>query len=90
MQRWMQAKMMLAAKHGVTVSMAGQIGTVREDRPIGYVEPKILPAPKIGTVHEVCRKAKRPKAWGSKKAARRAARPMPDEKIFNAQSRIKL
>jgi hypothetical protein len=87
MQRWMESKMQLAKRHGITISKARHMGPVFEDRPVGYVEPKILPAPKENKAGSVCRKAKRPVAWGSKKAARALMRPMP-EITFTAQSRV--
>lgn len=88
-QRWMQAKMMLAAKHGRTISKAGQMGDVREDRPIGYVDPTLPPVTKNSKAKDVCRKAKRPLAWGQgRKAKRLAARPV-DTTPFAASSRIK-
>lgn len=88
MQRWMEAKMQLAKRHGITISKARHMGPVYEDRPVGYVEPKMHPAPKPNGCKDVCRKAARAKAWGASKSARRDARPMPTDKIFTAQSRI--
>jgi hypothetical protein len=59
MQRWMEAKMQLARRHGRTISKAGLMGDVREDRAIGYVEPKILPEPQPNNARHVCRKRNR-------------------------------
>jgi len=54
-QRWMQAKDMLARKHGRTTSKVGIMGDVREDRLVGYVAPKILPDPKPNNARYVRR-----------------------------------
>jgi hypothetical protein len=44
MQRWMQAKMQLAAKHGTTRSGCNRpMGGVWDDIDIGYIEPKNHP-----------------------------------------------
>ena len=59
MQRWMEAKMQLAKRHGRTVSKAGIMGGVRDDRAVGYVEPKFHPEPKPNNAQYVCRKKTR-------------------------------
>ena len=74
MQRWMEAKMQRARRHGAVKSGAGRaMGYVSEDRvirrgtaepfqPISDHKPDVIRLPK----------GKRPTAWGASKAARRA------------------
>jgi len=75
-QRWMQAKMQLAKRHGITISGANRpMGAVSDDRPLGYVEPKehpICAKPRQGKVSRLPKDA-RPIAWGQGRKARRAS-----------------
>ncbi len=90
-QRWMQAKMMLAAKHGTVLSGMGSFGPVtRDDLPRGRgitpapIAPKGHLAVKADSVQ--CFKAKRPKVWGSARKAKLATQELTC--TFLASSRV--
>ena len=75
-QRWMQAKMAIAAKHGITISGAGRaMGSVMDDRIVGATKESQLfkPVSKRDAPPMIVRKAVLPKAWGATKKAKRAA-----------------
>lgn len=90
-QRWMQAKMMLAARHGTVISGMGSFGPVtRDDLPRGKgaasapIAPKGRLAVKADSVQ--CFNTKRPKAWGSTRKAKIATRELTI--TFAASSRM--
>jgi hypothetical protein len=73
-QRWMQAKMETAKKHGITISGCNRaMGGVMDDRPVGATKEVLLFKPVTGHLPNVIRKTNPPKAWGTTKRAKRAA-----------------
>ena len=76
-QRWMQAKLILARRHGVTRSGCNRAtGGVWDDIKIGYRD-ETVPGVHDAKEHRerqalICRKAVRPMAWGGGRKARRA------------------
>lgn len=72
-QRWMQAKLQLARKHGVTISGCNRaMGGCLDDRPIGFVDQRVPGTPKkIERRPEP--KTVRPMKWGGGRKAKRHA-----------------
>jgi hypothetical protein len=78
-QRWMQAKLILMARHGRTASGCNRAtGGVWDDVKVG-LKDETVPG-KVGDnkkAAKVCRKAERPTAWGASKKAKRALTAAP-------------